>query len=504
LNKTKINRWLFWLIAVTTFIRGFAAAVIHLGNDEVYYVNYARHFSLSYFDHPPMVGLVIRLFSFNLFFESDLFIRLGSVLFGSLAIYLVYLVGKEVKNERTGLIAAILYSASLYGGIITGVFIMPDTPQSVFWLGALLLFIKILPNDPGAHKNQMLWAGLLAGLAIYSKYHAVFLWVGAGAYILLYNRAWLMSKYLYYSVLISTFFTGLIFYWNYQNDFISFTYHEERVSFFTAFNPSGLIQELAGELFYQNPINYILIIVSLLTFKKLKRHNLSKTNSRLLFLFSLPLWALVVFMSFFQDTLPHWTGPAFFTLTIIAAAYLDEKSKSLIPKIVQYSFAVYLLIIVLGIGAINFGWYFNNNNDDIIASSKKDVTLELFGWKQVNEGFKNIRKDNPDLISNTIVGQKWYPASHIDFYVAHPQQMKMLVYGPLDQIHQYYWINQARGELMPGDNAWYITTSRYYRSPEGRIKGMFDTIEPIDTITVFRQNKAIELAYVYYLKGFKE
>jgi len=179
LNKTKINRWLFWLIAVTTFIRGFAAAVVHLGNDEVYYVNYARHFSLSYFDHPPMVGLVIRLFSFNLFFESDLFIRLGSVLFGSLAIYLVYLVGKEVKNERTGLIAAILYSASLYGGIITGVFIMPDTPQSVFWLGALLLFIKILPNDPGAHKNQMLWAGLLAGLAIYSKYHAVFLWVGS-------------------------------------------------------------------------------------------------------------------------------------------------------------------------------------------------------------------------------------------------------------------------------------------------------------------------------------
>ncbi|RLD27143.1 MAG: hypothetical protein DRI54_01535, partial [Bacteroidetes bacterium] len=109
--SNKINRWLFWLIAATTFIRGFAAAVIHLGNDEVYYVNYARYFSLSYFDHPPMVGLVIRLFSFNLFFESDLFIRLGSVLLGSLAIYLIYLIGKEVKNERTGLIAAILYSA---------------------------------------------------------------------------------------------------------------------------------------------------------------------------------------------------------------------------------------------------------------------------------------------------------------------------------------------------------------------------------------------------------
>ena len=504
MTSSKINRWLFWLIAATTFVRGFVAAVIHLGNDEVYYVNYARYFSLSYFDHPPMVGLVIRLFSFNLFFESDLFIRLGSVLLGSLAIYLIYLIGKEVKNERTGLIAAILYSATLYGGVITSIFIMPDTPQAVFWLSALLIFIRILPNQPSEHKRQMLLAGLLTGLAIYSKYHSVFLWVGAGAYILLFNREWLKSKYLYLSVLISLFFVGLIFYWNYQNDFISFTYHEERVSFFTAFNPSGLIQELAGELFYQNPIIYILILISLFTFKKNNRYSLSKANSRILLLFSIPLWALVVFMSFFQETLPHWSGPAFFALIIIAASYLDEKSKRFIPRVAQISFYFYILIIILGISAIKFGLYFNQVNNDVKVSSHQDVTLELYGWEQINSGFKNVKEKNPDLKSNTIIGTKWYPGSHIDFYIAQPQNMKMLLHGPLDQIHQYYWINKIRGELKPGEDAWFIATERYYHDPEVHFKNSFNTVESIDTITIYRMEKAVELAYVYFLKGYNE
>jgi 4-amino-4-deoxy-L-arabinose transferase-like glycosyltransferase len=450
-----------------------------------------------------MVGWVIRLFSFNLIFESDLFIRLGSVLLGSIATYLMFLIGKEVKNDRTGLIAAILYSASLYGGVITGIFIMPDSPQSVFWLAALLIFIKILPKDPAAFKYQMLLAGLLTGLAIYSKYHAIFLWVGAGTYILLFNRNWLKSKYLYFSVLISLFFVGLIFYWNYQNDFISFTYHEKRVSFFSTFRPSGLIQELMGELFYQNPINYILIIISLITFKKYNRFNLSKPNSRILLLFSLPLWGLVIFMSLFQDTLPHWSGPAFFALTIIAAANLDQKSNRFIPRIAWLSFGFYLLIIVLGISAIKFGLYFNQINNDVKVSSHQDVTLELFGWEQINHGFEKIKIEHPELKSNTIIGTKWYPASHIDFYVAQPQNMKMLVLGSLDQIHQYYWINEIRGELKPGQDAWYIATERYYQNPNEHFKTSFETVEPIDTITIYRAEKAVELVYVYYLKTYR-
>ncbi|HCT70866.1 MAG TPA: glycosyl transferase, partial [Bacteroidales bacterium] len=60
---------------------------------EVYYINYALYPDLSHFDHPPMVGWLIQLFSLNLLFDSELFIRLGAVVAGTLNTWLMYLTG---------------------------------------------------------------------------------------------------------------------------------------------------------------------------------------------------------------------------------------------------------------------------------------------------------------------------------------------------------------------------------------------------------------------------
>ena len=59
------------LISITTLVRCLIAATIGLGNDEVYYVTYAQHLEWNYFDHPPMVALLIRLTTFNLLFTSE-------------------------------------------------------------------------------------------------------------------------------------------------------------------------------------------------------------------------------------------------------------------------------------------------------------------------------------------------------------------------------------------------------------------------------------------------
>ena len=71
------------LILISTLVRGFMAAVLELGNDEVYYRLYALYPDWSHFDHPVMVGVFIQLFSINLLFESELAIRMSSVLIGA-------------------------------------------------------------------------------------------------------------------------------------------------------------------------------------------------------------------------------------------------------------------------------------------------------------------------------------------------------------------------------------------------------------------------------------
>ena len=128
MDERKIHRILFWLLAISTLVRGLAAAFIEFGNDEVYYWTFALYPDWSHYDHPPMVGWMIQLFSLNLLFDSEFFIRLASVVFMTANTFIIYRIGKDLKDARTGLYAALLFTASIYAFVITGIFIMPDTP----------------------------------------------------------------------------------------------------------------------------------------------------------------------------------------------------------------------------------------------------------------------------------------------------------------------------------------------------------------------------------------
>lgn len=165
--------------------KGFSCCFFEFGNDEVYYWTYALYPDWSHFDHPPMVGWVMQLFSLNLLFSDEFFLRLASVVFMTIDTWLFYRIGKEIKDSLTGFYAALLFTASLYGFVITGVFILPDTPLMLFMLLSLLSFIRYFKTS----KNKyMLLGGLFAGLSLLSKYSAVFIWSGVGLYILLFDR----------------------------------------------------------------------------------------------------------------------------------------------------------------------------------------------------------------------------------------------------------------------------------------------------------------------------
>src|SRR5882757_7922602 len=121
-----MRRKILLLIVLSSLIRLIVAGSIELGNDEVYYQAYARHLQWCYFDHPPMVAWIIRLTTANLFLHQELFIRLGPIVCAAIGTALIYLIGKKIKNEITGLIAAVLYTTSFYTSVIAGIFILPD------------------------------------------------------------------------------------------------------------------------------------------------------------------------------------------------------------------------------------------------------------------------------------------------------------------------------------------------------------------------------------------
>ena len=137
-----------WLIIIASLLRCIVAGSIELGNDEVYYRMYAQYLQWNYFDHPPMVGLLIRLTTVNLFFDNELFIRLGAIAAAAITTWLLFLSGKKLHNAHTGFLAAIIYTATIYGSIIAGIFILPDSPQMVCWAAGLYLLIGIASDGP--------------------------------------------------------------------------------------------------------------------------------------------------------------------------------------------------------------------------------------------------------------------------------------------------------------------------------------------------------------------
>ncbi len=506
--KNKYSAYVFLLIIISTVIRGLLAGFLELGNDEVYYVLYARFPDWSHFDHPLMVGFVIQLFSLDLFFENEFFIRLSSVIFGAINIWLMYQIGKIIKNGRVGFYAVLLYVSSIYATVIAGIFILPDTPQSLFWLLSIYLMIRVLPSDKIDRNTGalMLLLGVTLGFGILSKYTTAFLWVGMGLFFLFFRRDWFKSPYLYLAAIVSFVIASPILIWNFQNDWISFTFHSSRVnSFSQTINIEYFITEIIGEFLYNNPINFILIALTLITYIN-GRLFIKVAYLQIIILSTLPLIATFLLISLTRSTLPHWSAPSYTTLLLIAAVWIDQWKKPILRRSVFIaSLSLLVITLVVGFSQIKFGIFTFDQHDEYQTIGNNDVSLDLFGFDQTGKAFAGIvKRDIHDqtMPSNSIlVGDNWFPLANYDYYAASPVGMRSYGIGQLDRIHKYAWINQINGGFEKGMCAYYITDSRYYRPPDNELASYFESVELADTIQIYRNGKIAKRAFVYRLKN---
>ena len=87
------SRKVTWLILIVSIVKMITASLIELGNDEVYYWTYALQPDWNHFDHPPMVGWMIRATTLNLHWVTDLSLRLGSILCAALSTWFIFKTG---------------------------------------------------------------------------------------------------------------------------------------------------------------------------------------------------------------------------------------------------------------------------------------------------------------------------------------------------------------------------------------------------------------------------
>ena len=505
IENQKVKTVFSLTLVFSTLLRVFLASFTELGNDEVYYINYALFPDLSHFDHPPFVGWLIQLFTLNLHFTHEFFVRLGSILIGLLNTCIIFAIGKKLKNEKTGLYAALFYTASLYSFIIVGVFIMPDTAQGLFWLLSLWIIVTLFKkaNIDGKSQWLMLLLGLTIGCGMLSKYTTLFIWAGVGLYVLFFDRKWFTKLAFYLAPLTSILVFLPVIIWNMQHDFITFTFHSERVvSNVLIFDYQTLLREIVGSFFYNNFISVGIFLTAIGFY--LKNKFVDKKLLWLLLFLSLPLILLFIVISMVKPTLPHWSGPGYYALMLLGALFLDSKPlHRLVPLSLTIALATTLIVILLAITQIKTGMVNFSKNDPIERMGRSDFTLDMYGYKQLNTKFSELRKKHIQqgiALENTVMlGYKWFPTAHIDFYVAQRNNLQMLTCSPLSQAHEYYRITEKKGGLKEGMNAYFLNSSRYYFNMK-RWSNQFENMTPLDTIHIYRNHKEVMYYVVWYLQ----
>jgi len=200
-----------WLVAIAalTAARLLVAALAPLAPDEAYYWIWSRALAASYLDHPPMVAVWIWAGT-AILGDTPLGIRLFGPISAALGSWLLADAANRLLPGRgAGPTAAILLNATLLMGV-GSVIMTPDTPLVFFWTAAIWAASRVpvpvaptpdiphpgSPTPIAANANSLRWwllTGACAGLALASKYTAVFLWFGIGAWVLLCPamRPWL-------------------------------------------------------------------------------------------------------------------------------------------------------------------------------------------------------------------------------------------------------------------------------------------------------------------------
>ena len=346
--------------------------------------------------------------------------------------------------------------------------------------------------------------GLSIGCCIMSKAQGIFLWIGIGGYILSERRDLLKNPYVYISFLVTVILISPIFFWNLSNHFITYSYHKGRIGFFGKKpNLNYLLQQVFGSAFYNNPVNFFLYI---LTGIGLYKSKIKFPSIYKLFLWlSLPLILVLLLMSFFNETLPHWSGPAYTSLLMLAGIYLDKTTRSgLFPSSLLASGIVFLVVTVAGFLAINY-FPFPIGSADKKNMGKGDITLDMTGWKDFSREFDSLYVT--DIRSGlmkpaaSIISDYWFPAAHLDHYVAQPHQMNLLAIGPLQDIHHYAWLNTHRRQMKAGDDAYFIYPSNYYGPPKPSLTYCFERTEDSVLFTQYRSGKAVRNFVIYRLHG---
>jgi 4-amino-4-deoxy-L-arabinose transferase-like glycosyltransferase len=266
------------------------AAYTEVIGDEAYYWLYSKYLAWGYFDHPPMVALLVKISSSV--FGGNLGIRFMTVLLQTFTIMLTWQIIDDKKPDIERVWSFIIIIGSTCVFTMFGFITSPDAPL-LFFTACFLFCYKRFLCDQG-WKNVLMLSVSIAGM-IYSKYHGVLV---AGL-VILSNLKLLKGRRIWIVGFLSLIFLMPHIWWQVSNDFPTLKFH--LVDRAESFRWVNLLEYIPNQMALYNP--FIFGAVMFLIFRNKPRDYFERA-----------LYFLIIgFIGFFWFTAirghvePHWT-----------------------------------------------------------------------------------------------------------------------------------------------------------------------------------------------------
>lgn len=299
------------------------AHATELLDDEAYYWVYAQFPDWGYFDHPPMIALLIKMGI--ILFPGELGVRFFVVLLGVATIWLIEKL-TQPANKKLFYVLVLNTAMLQIGGILA----VPDIPL-VFFTAVFFWAYKNFEERPTG------WSALFLAQSIafllYSKYHGSLIIL----FTLLSNIQLLKRPLTWLTVLIAIAFFLPHVYWQWQHGFPSIQYHLfERIS--PPYHISFTTDYLLGQLLITGPLTGWLLIWAAMKYR-------TRTMTEKAMYWSVVGTFLVFLISSFRSkTEMNWTIMLLVPLMVLA--YQHVKDNPSMSKWLYRLLPLSLIIIV--------------------------------------------------------------------------------------------------------------------------------------------------------------
>jgi len=383
-DEARLARGTAWTVAALVLLRLIAGAFTPLTFDEAYYWTWSKHLAGGYYDHPPMVAVVIRLGTM-IAGDTELGVRLVSILLGLPMSWAVWRTARIIFGDaRIAASATLLLNATLTVAAGT-IVITPDAPLIVASSFVLFFLAKVLDTGRGI---WWLAVGAAVGCALLSKYTALFF----GAEILLWlllvkdQRRWLASPWPYLGGIVALAIFLPVVLWNADHQWVSFIKQlgRARVDGFTL---KYLVEIIPAQIGFATPFVFILGAFGL--YALARRPSVNPAGAMLI---NVSVW--VIFVYFLWHSLhgraeANWFGPIYPAFALAAAfAAWGTTWSALNQRTVNLSRRW-----ALPAGVVLFAVLIVQANTGVFTGFRRDATVRAvgIGWPQLAREIETIR-----------------------------------------------------------------------------------------------------------------